>query len=125
MEIAIWLVIIGTSIWVLVDAKSIGVKKGQIKGIANLGPWGWFFVCLLLWIVGFPFYLAKRSEYKKINSTNDTIQTNNKLSDSIGVRHQKQSSSDIDQLEKLANLKEKGVITEEEFRAKKKELLRL
>ncbi len=119
------LVIIGTSIWVLVDAKSIGVKKGQIKGMGDLGPWGWFFVCLLLWIVGFPFYLAKRSEYKKINSTNDTIQTNNELTGSSGVRPQKQNSSDIDQLEKLADLKEKGVITEEEFQAKKKELLGL
>jgi hypothetical protein len=66
MEGLIFLVIIGTSIWVLIDAKSIGVKKGQIGGMWNLGPWGWFFVCLLLWIIGFPFY--KRSEYKRINS---------------------------------------------------------
>ena len=63
-----WLLVIGTSIWVLVDAQSIGVKKGQLQGMANMGPWGWFFVCLLLWIVGFPMYLAKRGEYKRINS---------------------------------------------------------
>ena len=62
------IVIVATSIWVLVDAKTIGVKKGQIKGLADLGPGGWFVVCLLLWIVGFPMYLAKRGEYKKINS---------------------------------------------------------
>ena len=62
-----WIIIIATSIWVLVDAKTIGVKKGQIGGMGNLGPWGWFFVCLLLWIVGFPFYLAKRPEYKRVN----------------------------------------------------------
>ena len=68
MEALIFLVIIGSSIWVLIDAKSIGVKKGQIGGVGNLGPWGWFFICLLLWIIGFPFYLAKRSEYKRINS---------------------------------------------------------
>ena len=68
MEALIFLVIIGSSIWVLIDAKSIGVKKGQIGGVGNLGPWGWFFVCLLLWIIGFPFYLVKRSEYKRINS---------------------------------------------------------
>ncbi len=62
-----FLIVVGTSIWVLIDAKSIGVEKGQIEGLGNMGPWGWFFACLLLWIGGFPFYLAKRSEYKKIN----------------------------------------------------------
>ncbi len=61
------LVVIATSIWVLADAKSIGVKKGQIKGMCNMGPWGWFFGCLLMWIIVFPAYLAKRGEYKEIN----------------------------------------------------------
>jgi len=67
MDNMIVIMVIATSIWVLVDAKTIGVKKGQISGVANLGPFGWFVVCLLLWIVGFPFYLAKRGELKKIN----------------------------------------------------------
>lgn len=67
MEIYVWIVIVMTSIWVLVDAKTIGVKKGQVAGMGNLGPWSWFFVCLLLWIVGFPFYLAKRPEFKRVN----------------------------------------------------------
>lgn len=62
------LIVIGTSIWVLFDAKSIGIQKGQIKGVLDMGPFGWFFCCLLLWIVAFPIYLAKRSEYKRINA---------------------------------------------------------
>jgi hypothetical protein len=61
------LVILGTSIWVFFDARSIGVKKGMVKGLANMGPWGWFFVTLFLWIIGFPAYLAMRGKYKKIN----------------------------------------------------------
>lgn len=68
MENLVWIIIIGTSIWVLIDAKTIGVKKGQIDGMGNLGAYGWFFACLLIWIIGFPFYLAKRPVYKKINS---------------------------------------------------------
>ena len=68
MENYLWIVVVATSIWVLIDAKRIGVKKGQITGIGNLNPWGWFIVCLLLWIVGFPFYLAKRPQYKRVNS---------------------------------------------------------
>ena len=112
MEGIILLFIIGTSIWVLFDAKKIGVKKGQIKGMGNLGPWGWFFVCLLLWIIGFPFYLAKRAEYKKINAKD-----NSKIDKG-------QAESDyIPKLEKLAEMKDKGILTEEEFNMKKKELL--
>jgi hypothetical protein len=62
------IVIIVTSIWVFFDAKTIGVQKGQVDGIANMGPLGWLLCCLLLWIVGFPLYLAKRSQFKQINS---------------------------------------------------------
>lgn len=60
-------VVIITSVWVLLDAKSIGVEKGQLKGFFDLGPWGWFFACVLLWIVGFPAYLINREELKRIN----------------------------------------------------------
>jgi 8-oxo-dGTP pyrophosphatase MutT (NUDIX family) len=66
--LVVWFLIIGSSIWVVVDAKSIGVKRGQIKGLGNMGPWGWFFACLLLWILGFPLYLTKRNQFKRINS---------------------------------------------------------
>ena len=64
----ILLIIVVTSVWVFFDAKSIGVKKGQLKGVCNLAPGGWFIVCLGLWIIGFPAYLAKRPELKRINS---------------------------------------------------------
>ena len=70
MATFIWIVVIATSLWVLIDAKTIGVKKGQINGMGNMGPWSWFFACLLLWIIGFPFYLAKRGEFKRINARN-------------------------------------------------------
>jgi len=107
VEIIILLVILCTSIWVLVDAKTIAVKKGQMKGMADMGPWGWFFACLLIWIIGFPFYLAKRGELKKVNSAQSS----------------KMNGDSIKQLEKLGELKEKGILTEEEFNEKKKELL--
>jgi hypothetical protein len=67
MDTFIILVVVVTSLWVLFDAKAIGIKKGQITGLCNMGPWGWFAVCLLLWIIGFPAYLAMRNKYKKIN----------------------------------------------------------
>lgn len=66
MEI-VWLLILGTSLWVFFDARSIGVKKGQVKGMADMGPVGWLFACLLIWIIAFPMYLAKRSAFKSAN----------------------------------------------------------
>lgn len=67
MDTFIVLFIIASSIWVLFDAKTIGVKKDQLKGFGNMGAWGWFWCCLGFWILGFPLYLAKRGELKQIN----------------------------------------------------------
>ncbi|WP_215843264.1 restriction endonuclease [Acidithiobacillus montserratensis] len=66
MLILTFLVVLTTSIWVLLDAKKFGVKMGQMRGVGYLGPWGWFFACLFLWIVAFPYYLVKRHEFKKV-----------------------------------------------------------
>jgi hypothetical protein len=60
----IWLVVIGSSIWVAADASSIGARKGLVPGFFNMGVAGWFFACLLLWIVAFPGYLATRNKIK-------------------------------------------------------------
>jgi hypothetical protein len=69
----IWIVIIGTSIWVYFDAKAIGMKSGEVisgkmQGLDSYGPGSWLVGCLLLWIVFFPLYLMKRGEFKKINN---------------------------------------------------------
>lgn len=61
----IFFVIVGTSIWVGIDAKAIGARKGLVNGFLDMGPLGWALVCLLLWIVGFPLYLAYRGTIKK------------------------------------------------------------
>jgi hypothetical protein len=67
MDLVLLVVILGTSVWVFFDARAIGVRKGQVKGLANMGPWGWLLVCLFLWIIGFPAYLAMRGKFKKLN----------------------------------------------------------
>ena len=71
MLLIAWLMgafILGTSIWVLFDAKTIGVRKGLVKGFFDMGRWGWFFSCLMVWIIAFPIYVAKRGEFKRLNS---------------------------------------------------------
>jgi len=62
------MLVLGTSIWVFFDAREIGVERGQVDGMLDMGPGGWAFCCLLLWIVCFPLYLSKRNSYKQINS---------------------------------------------------------
>lgn len=139
----IWLVIIGTSIWVAIDASNIGARRGLIKGLGNMGPAGWFFSCLLLWIIGFPVYLAKRSAIKAAavgsnvpsSATGDARQVvSNALQPSAwppptqGQQHSGQVAgsgitSKADELIKLDALRRSGVLTEEEFAAQKAKVL--
>jgi hypothetical protein len=60
-----WLFVIGSAIWVYVDAKSIGARKGLIPGFLDLGPVGWALCTLLFWILGFPLYLTQRGSIKQ------------------------------------------------------------
>lgn len=62
MNQLILLLVVGSSIWVYADAKSIGARKGLTTGFFDLGPGGWCAACLLLWIVAFPVYLGKRKQ---------------------------------------------------------------
>jgi hypothetical protein len=61
-------IVIATSFWVYFDAKKLGVRKGQVKGLADLGPAGWFWATLLLWIIAFPLYLITRPKLKGIGA---------------------------------------------------------
>lgn len=63
-SLIIFFVILGTSFWILYDATKIGARKGLVKGIGDMGPWGWFFSNLLLFIIAFPIYLYYRKKIK-------------------------------------------------------------
>lgn len=64
MSLVICIVLV-TSIWVWIDARTLGVKKGQVEGFFNMTPFDWFIACILFWIIAFPAYLAKRPQYKQ------------------------------------------------------------
>lgn len=57
------LLIIGTSIWVYFDVKALGEGQIQWKGIKK--PGDWLVASILFWIIVFPLYLAKKSEFKR------------------------------------------------------------
>lgn len=69
MGTAILWIVIGTSLWMAYDAHQIGYDKKDVKGLAGMGPAGWLFAGLLLWIVAFPLYLANRGKLKAAAGT--------------------------------------------------------
>lgn len=109
----VWLVVVGSAFWVLVDANSIGVRKGLVSGMGDMGPWGWFFATLLLWIIGFPMYLSYRGKFKQALAANQpTLPSTDGPANDISV-----------QIERLASLRDKGLLNQQEFEAKKRQLL--
>jgi hypothetical protein len=60
------IVVIISAIWVFIDARSLGVKKGLVTGLGDISYFGWFVVVLFLWIIALPMYLYYRPKYKKI-----------------------------------------------------------
>lgn len=58
------IIVVASAVWVLVDASNLGVRRGCLGGgMFDMGKAGWFFATLLLWVVGFPAYLATRPRY--------------------------------------------------------------
>ena len=49
----------------------------------------------------------------------------NAAMDKTGIEPKVTNDSDIDQLEKLADLKDKGILNEQEFEAKKNQILKM
>ncbi len=99
--IMLYVINLGTAIWVLVDAKNIGVKKGLVSGFGNMGPWAWFFAVLLLWPV-IAIYLYYRGKYKLAFATTsvpvNSLPTNERGDQSEGWA--------IKNIERLASLRE-------------------
>ena len=103
-------VLFGSSLWVLFDSRNIGIKKGTTKGFLDMGPTGWFLACLLCWIAAFPAYLVKRREH---------IQA-------IAAHEQAANARETDfvsQLGALAKLATQGLLTADDFRARRLELV--
>ncbi len=64
MDTWITILVLGSSGWLYGDAKNIGVKKGQVKGLANMSPMGWFVACPLLWVVN--IRLGRFTEFQSV-----------------------------------------------------------
>ncbi len=64
MGFLILLLVVGTTIWVGVDAHKLGVRRGSLPGsFCDLSVASWVICCLLLWVLVFPLYLVIRPRY--------------------------------------------------------------
>jgi hypothetical protein len=110
-------VVVATSVWVLIDANNIGVRKGLITGMGDMSAGMWFVASLLLWIIAFPMYLIKRGDLKRAAAASAPpfVAAAQPLPPT--------RTNDIEQLERLAALRDRGALTAEEFERKKQQLL--
>ena len=51
-----------SAVWIYIDARSIGARKGLVGGIANNSPLVWAIGTVLMWIVVVPVYLYNRGK---------------------------------------------------------------
>src|ERR1035438_5966713 len=57
-----WIMVPITALWAAIDSKKIQLK--HYKSGISYGPVGLFFGIVLLWFIGFPWYLAMRYKIK-------------------------------------------------------------
>jgi len=85
----------------------MGVVVGIIANSKGKSFFPWFFYGLMIWPVALTHIIVTKSENRE----------------AAAPAAQETQSDPVDKLAKLAELKEKGVITEEEFQEQKRKLL--
>lgn len=121
MPFAIIALILGSSIWVYFDANKLGVrptgeKPRRFRFHADMEPVDWAVSFLLLWCIAFPAYLIMRQGYVKHFRQSRA---------GAGVPPREPVEYFYEQLRNLSRLKSKGLISDEEFSLRRKEVLGL
>ena len=111
-------VVFGTSVWVLIDSRNIGIRKGTTKGFFNMGPTGWFLACLLCWIAAFPVYLIKRREHLLAVAAGKEHGGSPDASGG-GAQSGADDPDFVAQLDALTDQSTRGLLTADEFRTQR------
>lgn len=64
VTIVVFLVVLGTAIWVDQDARKL-MAAGATKSQLGNAPITWGIATILVWIIVFPWYLVKRGEVRR------------------------------------------------------------
>lgn len=57
--------VLGTAVVAAMEASKVGMKSD--KKLGTYSPTAWFFIIVLIWIIGYPVYLFKRKHYGLAN----------------------------------------------------------
>jgi len=118
-----WAIFLGTSFWAGVDASKIELKKYKLPGGGPNGPAVTVIGCLLLWIIVFPWYLVNKGKIARGEAPLKDGSDGQTSHESVMASSGRSQGDYLAQLEKLAQLKEKGVLSDEEFQTQKVKLL--
>ena len=97
----------------------------------DYSPSVWFWVLLIIllfsyvgWLIPIGFYLYQRGTVRSAIQSASSRVVNEFSAGSMSIVHQVAQVSNVDELKKLAELKDSGVLSAEEFEAQKSKLLR-
>ena len=69
-----WIIYIVGVIWIIIDTKKVGIKKGIINGLGNMGRTVWIVATILFWIIAIPLYIFQRKTIiERLNITEEKI----------------------------------------------------
>jgi hypothetical protein len=116
LEVVVWVIWVWVLIWVFIDI----FRSHDLSGLAKAL---WFLFVLVIPLIGVVVYLILRGGSMHQRALERARQQEDAFRQYI--RHEAPGSppSATDQLEKLANLRDRGVITPDEFQRQKDKIL--
>lgn len=115
------LIVLGTTIWAGIDASKIELRKYKLNGVTS--PATTVIACLFLWVIAFPWYLINKGKIERGEATlkDGTAPGGTQTPGAIPADTSKPDV--LAQLEKLAALRQKGMLTEQEYQVQKARIL--
>ena len=116
LEFFVWVIWIWLLIWVFID----------IFRSRDLSGWGkalWFLFVLLIPLIGVLVYLIVRGGSMHERAVQDARQQDSEFRQYVQQAASSAPASTADQLTKLADLRDRGVISEQEFEREKAKVL--
>lgn len=116
LEVVVWLIWIWVLIWVFIDI----FRSHDLSGVAKAL---WFLFVLIIPLIGVLAYLVIRGGSMHERSLERARQQEDAFRQYLRREASGSSPSTADQLEKLANLRDRGAITPDEFQREKDKIL--
>jgi predicted PurR-regulated permease PerM len=116
LELFVWIILIVLVVWVILNI----LRRHDLSAWAKVG---WLILVIVLPFIGVFTYLIVRGAHQ----AGEQVATANASQDEASRRYERfeaQGKGTADELTKLADLRDRGVITDAEFQQRKTELLR-